>query len=331
METVSVAIKELKNNLCLPPLLRRGATAEDAEFVFDDYLDAEIRGRASHGFVSFNVALSQFPKQGTFQIAKQTETCVEIEGNGDCGHTVARKATDLGIDAVTQSGIFAIGLRNITRFNCPGSIARHAGKKGKIALVLEYGGKNFMVPHDGKRPALSTNPLGIAIPTGAGAMFVLDIATSERAIGYVALAKLMGETIPETWGVDENGDPTDNPSAFAATRPFGGYKGYALSLAFEILAGALVGVPIGSKGQLARRGALILLIDPTVFGHSEGSFSRQVSEFLAEVTRTPSVSGKPITYPGQRGEERHQEAMRHGAVELPAAVYEQLKTLSRQA
>ncbi len=330
MKIVPVPIADLKC-LCVPALLHKGATPEEASIVFEDYLDAELRGRASHGFASFSVALSQFPKQGTFQVVKHTEACLEIEGNGDCGHTVARRAIDLMMDSVERTGISAIGLRNITRFNTPGSIARYAGERGKVALVLEYGGTNFMTPYDGKRPALSTNPLGCAIPTGSGPMFVLDIATSEKAIGYVTLAKLMGEAIPETWGVDKGGNPTSNPSALAATSPFGGYKGYGLALVIEILGGALVRVDIGSKGRLACRGALILLIDPTIFGHTASSFAQQVSVFLTEVTNTPSVSGKPISYPGQQSENRRMEALQQGVVELAAPVYDQLKTLAQQA
>lgn len=306
-------------------LTRKGASTEEAEIVFDDYLDAELRGRTSHGFAAFSIALSAFPKRGSYEVVGLQGSVLLIEGNGDCGHVVARRAVDLALEHLPKTKIMAVGLRNITRFNCPGSIARYAAEKGSIALVLEYGGQNFMVPYRGRTAALSNNPIGIAFP-GTDPLFVLDVATSERAFGYVALAKVIGETIPSNWGVDDNGQPTSDPFSVVAVNPFGGYKGYGLALAFEILSGALVGVPIGTEGTLARRGAFIVLIDPTIYGHSADSFAKQVTDFLNEVTSVaPCTPEQTVTYPGQRGEQSRREKLLVNSLNLPASVIEEIK------
>ena len=107
-------------------------------------------------------------------------------------------------------------------------------------------------------------------------------------------------------------------------QPFGGYKGYGLGLAFEILSGALVGTPIGSKGGLVDRGALILLIDPEAFGQSPDQFKEHVTTFLQEVTDDTTTNGSLIHYPGQRGEEKYQKIISSGEITLPVVVYEQL-------
>ena len=47
-----------------------------------------------------------------------------------------------------------------------------------------------------------------------------------------------------TWALDRNGVPTDDPNAAAhqgLIQPFGGYKGYGLSLLIDILTGVLSG------------------------------------------------------------------------------------------
>lgn len=324
MQTTQIPIEELRR-LCTSALKKKGATSEESDTVFTDYLLAEVMGRESHGFVSFGVALSQFPKRGTFQVVRETDSVLEIEGNQDCGHLVARRAIDIAVERVSRSGVFAIAIRNITRFNCPGLIARYAADQGKIAIVLEYGGQNFMVPFpDGLLPALSTNPIGIAIPMAHGPAFVADFATSERAVGYVTLAKMLGQPIPESWGVDKDGKPTCDPNALVATTPFGGHKGFSLALAVEILAGILVGVSVGSKGRLDCRGALVLVIDPTAFGQTAEDFKLQVHQYLTEVTNTPTRSGEPIRYPGQRSAARQREALEHGVIELPTEVFSQL-------
>lgn len=324
MNRVSINIENLRN-LCVLALIKKGATDEEAEIVFDDYLDAELRGRFSHGFASFSVALSAFPKKGSFKVIKAEGAVLFIEGNGDCGHIVARHAIDQALESLPTTKIKAIGLRNITRFNCPGSIARYAAKKGSIALVLEYGGQNFMVPYGGKTAALSTNPIGVAFP-GTDPLFVLDIATSERAIGYVSLAKAAGEAIPYNWGVDSEGQPTSDPSLVVAVNPFGGYKGYGLALAFELLSGGLVGVSIGSKGKIAERGAFIILIDPTIYNHSVHSFTKQINEFLKEVTNVaPCDPLKPVAYPGQRGEQSMRENLAANSLDLATSVIESIQ------
>ena len=53
MDTTVISIDEVKS-LCLAALQRKGALPHEADIVFDDYLDAELRGRASHGFSSFS-------------------------------------------------------------------------------------------------------------------------------------------------------------------------------------------------------------------------------------------------------------------------------------
>jgi LDH2 family malate/lactate/ureidoglycolate dehydrogenase len=325
MNVHSISISHLREQ-CEASLTKRGASPDEARIVFDDYLDAELRGRASHGFMSWAVAIGAFPHSGT-ETVRQQGSIIEIDGNGATGHVVARHGIDLGLNDLDSRGVSAIGIRNVTRFNCPGPIARYAAERGAVAIVLEYGGANFMAPPGGKRAALSTNPIGIAVP-GTTPLFVLDIATSERAIGYVNLAKLDGSPIPSSWGIDKEGRPTSDPAALAAVSSFGGYKGFGLALAFEILSGALVGVPIGSHGTLGRRGALIVLLAPTAFGETSEAFTASVQAFLSEITNVePLDVTQPVQYPGLRGEDRCRAALARGIVELPAVVWEQLEKL----
>lgn len=317
MKMIEVSIDEL-----LPKaeaaLIEIGATEDEARIVAADYLDADLRGRTSHGFASFAVALGQFPKAGEFEVAIDDPSKLHILGNGDCGHIVARKAIDLAESKVEKTGHCLVGITNITRFACPGTIARYAGEKGMVAIVLEYGGKNFMTPPGGKVPVLSTNPIGIAIPVKDKPMFVLDMATSERAIGYVGLAKDAGEEIPKTWAVDSEGNPTSDPTKVSAVLPFGGTKGFGLATAFEILSGALVGVGIGSNGDLASRGAVMVLISPQCFGVT--SFDNDSSQFLSELLDVPTVASRSALYAGIHGQKEYDASRKMGHVRIPNKV-----------
>jgi LDH2 family malate/lactate/ureidoglycolate dehydrogenase len=322
----TVPIAELER-MCLAALADRGATAQEAQTVFDDYLEAEARGRTSHGFASFGVALSAFPKRGTAEIAEHSTGTITIAGNGDCGHTVLRSGIDAAMAHLPEQRVYAIGVTDVTRVNCPGAIARHGAERGAITLVLEYGGMNLMAPEGGRVPSLSTNPLAIAIP-GTKPMFMLDFATSERAFGHIALAKLRGEPIPESWAVGPDGGPTSDPDQVTALRPFGGYKGFGLGLAIELLAGVLTGTPVGTRGRLEQRGAFILLLSPAVFGLQDSEFAHAAQTFLDEVAGS-GAAGEPVVYPGQRSAMRWAHAVETQTLSLPTVVWEQTKELLR--
>lgn len=321
--TVELAISELRE-LCTVALVDRGATPGEAETVFADYLDAEVRGRRSHGFASFDVALAAFPKRGSAEFTEHGSGVIAIAGNGDCGHTVLRAGLDAAIPHLSEQRAYVIGVGDVTRVNCPGVIARYGADRGAISLVLEYGGKNLMVAPGGVAPALSTNPLAVGIP-GTSPTFLLDFATSERALGYVGLAALSGEAIPGSWAVEAGGEPTTDPQLVAAMRPFGAHKGYGLALAIELLAGVLTGTPVGTLGSLDRRGVFVLLLSPTVFGLQEAQFAAAAQAFLDELVASGGDDGEPkVSYPGQASAERWEHAMASQSVTLPESVWKKL-------
>ena len=70
------------------------------------------------------------------------------------------------------------------------------------------------------------------------------MATGAAAWGKIFLAQQELKKIPITWALDKNGVPTDDPNAAAhqgLIQPFGGYKGYGLSLLIDVLTGVLSG------------------------------------------------------------------------------------------
>src|SRR6266545_6482615 len=70
------------------------------------------------------------------------------------------------------------------------------------------------------------------------------MATGAVAWGKIFVAQQEKRKIPVTWALDRHGVPTDDPGAAAhqgLIQPFGGYKGYGLSLLIDILTGVLSG------------------------------------------------------------------------------------------
>src|SRR5207253_9002272 len=126
------------------------------------------------------------------------------------------------------------------------------------------------VPHGGARPLLGANPFAAAFPTGEAPVLV-DFATTADAGGKVLVAAAAGEQLPPGCIVDAEGRPTTDPQRFldgGGLLPFGGHKGYGLSVLAELLGGALTGAATAAErgGEIfSRTGALFVALDAGTF------------------------------------------------------------------
>ena len=128
-----------------------------------------------------------------------------------------------------------------------------------------------MAPWGGTTPLFGTNPVAFAVPT-ASEPIVIDLSLSEVARGKVMAAKQKGESIPEGWAFDAEGNPTTDPdAALAGTMvPAGGAKGAVLAFMVELLAAGLTGANYApdassffeAEGTPPGTGQFLLAIDP---------------------------------------------------------------------
>jgi (2R)-3-sulfolactate dehydrogenase (NADP+) len=131
---------------------------------------------------------------------------------------------------------------------------------------------------------------------------VIDLSLIEVARGKVMVAAKEGQSIPEVWGLDQDGQPTTDPKAVlqGSMLPVGGAKGAALVLLVEILSAALGGAQFGfeassffeAEGEPPAVGQTILCTDPQL--HSGDSFGSRLEVLLEqiliqEVTRLPGT------------------------------------------
>jgi LDH2 family malate/lactate/ureidoglycolate dehydrogenase len=321
-----ISITEIRT-LCEGILTAKGLSQKEAAIITDDYLDAEMRGKPSHGLAGFSVVVDDAKKRGKSHLAFQRGPIAFLEGNGDIGHLVAHQAVGLAGQMTAEFGVAVVGMKNITRFATPGSIARLAAEKNLIALIFEYGGKALMTPYGAADPILSTNPIGIGIPTEDGPI-ILDMASSERAYYFISLAQKLGQSIPLGWGVDGDGQGVTDPSKVKAVLPFGGYKGSGLAFMLEILTGPFLGVDVGLKGDLSRRGALGIFFSPAAFGVPAKDFNAKVREFVRNIKNAGRAPGHEVIWiPGEQGEIKRREALKKGELEISEQVYQSLQGL----
>ncbi|WP_298644538.1 Ldh family oxidoreductase [uncultured Cardiobacterium sp.] len=138
----------------------------------------------------------------------------------------------------------------------------------------------YVAPAGGIRKLFGTNPLAFGWPTGDDRPYVFDFATSVIARGEVELYRLDNKPLPDGWGIDRDGQPSNDAAAVldgGALLPFGGYKGSAIATMIELLAAVWIGDLLssesseadGGRGLAPLHGELIIALDPTAFGAAD--------------------------------------------------------------
>lgn len=229
-----------------------GLPAGDAAEVAGLMIQADLRGADGHGIFRLPQYVRRIRAGGVnvrphIRIASETEAMALVDGDNGMGHLVMRFAAQLAIDKAGRQGVGWVGVR---RSNHAGPAALYATMplaRDMIGLYLAVGNANHLPPWGGIEMLLSTNPIAVAVPGAAEPPVVLDMATTVAAYGKVKTAAQRGESIPEGWMIDTQGQPLTDPRRAdeGFLLPIGGYKGYGLALVFGLLAGTLNGAANG--------------------------------------------------------------------------------------
>ena len=239
------------SDFCVAVLEKAGVPRENAEIVARSLLAANLRGVDTHGITRLPIyverlraGLTKGRAQGAV-IAETASTAV-YDGQDGLGQVVGTKAMQLAIAKAHAAGVGMVTARNSTHYGTAAYYAMMALDKDMIGIALTNS-PSLMAPWGGRKAFLGTNPLAIAVPAGTEKPFVLDMATSVVARGAIILAAKKGETVPNTWGLNKDGEPTASAKEAneGALLPLGGHKGFGLAMAIEVLTATLAGGPFG--------------------------------------------------------------------------------------
>lgn len=277
-------------------------------------------------------------RSGRVNAAAQPRLC-RVAGSflrvdGDSGFAPAAHATGASalIEAARSNGIAALALTNCHHFSALWHDLDPIVEAGLACWAFTVG-QCIVVPHGGTRRLMGTNPIAFGWPRSGEKPFVFDFATSAAARGQVELMGRAGKALPEGWAIDASGRPTPDPAeALAgALLPFGGYKGSALSMMVELLAGPLIGEPTSREaaaldngdGGPPPGGELLIAVDPAIFNFGlADDWQQRAKAFFAEARKQPGVR-----LPSDRRYAAIQRSERHG-ISVPSALLEELKKLS---
>ena len=228
-----------------------GLRPNDAALVADTLVAAELRGVTSHGLIRLPVYLRNL-RDGVVDatahptLAADGPAVALVDGRRAMGQVAAKFAMDLAIARARDNGIAAVAVRNSNHFGAGAYWAMLALPEQMIGVAMTNGAV-AMAPTGGVTPLLGNNPLAVASPAGDEHPIVLDMAQTMVARGWIKLAAMRGQSIPDGWAQDARGQPTNDPSAAldGSLLPIGGYKGYGLSVVVELLTAAISGAAMG--------------------------------------------------------------------------------------
>ena len=305
-------------------LMESGMSPTDATIIADILLEAELRGRKTHGFIRLPGIKSRY-EQGErtdIQVDKEEGQCIRVNGGNQPGYLVAYRAMELAIGRAKQTGASIVGVYNTSHCGMAGYYVDMARKADIIGLLFADC-LSRITPEGGTEAILGTNPIAVGIPSNTVPL-LFDMSTAAITNGDLLVA-MQGDTpIAEGLAFDPDGEPTTNADAAlkGSVRPFGGHKGFGLALITQILAGALVNAatipPPGTN-----YGLLIIALNPTCFVPL-AQFKTEVDELITRVKANRRETGvEEILIPGERAYRQREVHLADG-IHLDDTVVNQL-------
>lgn len=303
-------------------LLGVGFDQDGANVVADHVVDAALCGYEYSGLPKLlNVAehMREHPPQRTVAVVHETAVSARIDGGNHVGMLTLARAADIAVAKAHDRGFAVVG-------------ATHTWMSGRSAHYVERIARNDLVglhfvssrpqvaPPGGTRAVLGTNPMAFGFPS-TGDPLIVDFGTSAFMFTDLMLRERRGEPLPEGVAIDAQGRPTRDAARArgGAVLPFGGHKGFALSIAM-----AAMGVLAGSGDNPDHAGYLLIAIRPDLLVPLD-EYRRELAALVARVKATPRQSGvDEIRIPSERAFRERARAQRDG-IEIDRAIYDALR------
>jgi LDH2 family malate/lactate/ureidoglycolate dehydrogenase len=276
---------------------------EHADITARRLLEADLRGRSGHGLIRVPQYVPRIEQGGinvrpNIVVRRSTPVSGLVDGDNGLGQVVMTAATNQAIEKAEASGMGWVGTMRSNHAGAAGVYTGMAVERDLIAIYMAVASANVMPPWGGQEAILGTNPISIAIPAGEEPAFQLDIATTMASHGTIKVLAQRGESMPEGWVQDREGNPITDPSRAdqGFLVPIGGYKGSGLNMAIGILAGVLNDAAFGSDvidhravpGTAANTGQAIFVMRPDLLRDLDafkGDMDRQLRELRSTGAR----------------------------------------------
>jgi delta1-piperideine-2-carboxylate reductase len=199
-----------------------GFSEQDAAVLADHFLDAERRGKSTHGLarIAWLETRGDRAREARAERVLSAPGFERWEGRGALGYLTMAAICDAQLGDPPQHSRLVVAA-DTEPIGVLGYWVRRLAEGGLVAMLTATSPARLASPEGGP-PLAGTNPLAIAVPSTDGRPLVADVSMGKVTHGHV----LLGEAT-----VDE-------------LVPFGGdqsHKAFALALGLQALVDSLVG------------------------------------------------------------------------------------------
>jgi (2R)-3-sulfolactate dehydrogenase (NADP+) len=223
------------------------------------------------------------------------------------------------------------GVTNSHHCGALGILLEPVAAAGMVGLAFSNASSAIM-PWGGTRAIFGTNPVAAVFGRKNAPPIVVDLSLTQVTRGQIMLNVKEGKPIPDGWGMDKDGKPTNDAQKIlvgGSLYAVGGLKGTMLALAVELICCALTGAALShevasmhtNEGPPLRLGQAFIAIDPGALAGSEVYFER------VETLVAAMLADEGVRLPGDR---RHAlAASAGGKVNVADELWEQLQKLAQ--
>lgn len=225
----------------------------------------------------------------TPQVSTPRSGAVVVDAGFGFAQPAFAHALPVALDAARTNGVASLAVAHAHTCTSLGYFTEQIAMAGMIGIGFTNASPIVAAP-GGKTRAIGTNPIAFSVPDGQGGVAMqFDQSTTTVALGKITMAKAAGQSIPEGWALDAEGNPTTDADAAikGSLVSMGGYKGWGFGLMAEILAAAMTGsvlsrdvkplkAPEGAPHDL---GQFYLIIDPA----AASDFGEKIQTLAAHI------------------------------------------------
>jgi len=230
-----------------------GLTENAATTVATGLVQADLEGLPSHGVLLVDLYVDRLrggsvSTRESGEVVSDRGCCVVLDAGHALGQLTGDQSIAIAAARAKQHGVGIVAVRHGFHFGAARRYAIKAADDGCIGIVM-CNTRPLMPAPGGAERVVGNNPIAIAIPSDGPVPLVLDMATSEAAMGKIRLAEKAGQAIPNTWAVRQDGSPTTSPTEAIAGMllPAAGPKGFGLALMIDLMCSLLSGGAGGDK------------------------------------------------------------------------------------
>jgi LDH2 family malate/lactate/ureidoglycolate dehydrogenase len=230
-----------------------GVSRDDAALLTDSLIEANLRGVDTHGITRMLCVYVKRMQVGVvnpkteLKVLREHPSTALIDARNSIGQVASNTAMRMAIEKAKKTGVAFVATTHSNHYGAAAYWAMMALPHGMIGFSATNAPAT-VAPTGGRTAMLGTNPFAIAIPAGKEQPMVLDLATTVVARGRIMLYAKQNKPLEHGWAYDEKGRPTTDAQAAlkGLLAPIGGYKGYGIALAIDMLCGVLTGSSFGA-------------------------------------------------------------------------------------